>query len=171
MNFFLLFRYEFSLGCKLTRASATLSSSSNWTIKAAMDRTGDVFDQSNNFTFPTSLDIYLDSARTYESKQNTTFSVKQVPYRKKFRRTKVCRKSDLLPKILSAEIFCQLKFEIFRIYIELLKNIFSCKVNGLIRNCRTKLPKSRVGAENFNLFLLFLTLLESEFFLGPGVSH
>lgn len=71
------YRYEFSLGCKLTREAATLSSSSNWTIKAEMDRTGDVFDQSNNFTFPTSLDIYLDSARTYESKQNTTFSVKQ----------------------------------------------------------------------------------------------
>ena len=36
-----------------------------------------------------------------------------------------CQKSDLLPKILSAEIFCQLKFNML--------TFFSCKVYGEIR--------------------------------------
>jgi hypothetical protein len=42
-----------------------------------MDRTGDIIKEGNNFTFPTSLDIFLDPARTLASKQNSTFSVKQ----------------------------------------------------------------------------------------------
>ena len=74
----ILSRYEFVLKCKLSRAASSLSSSSNWTVSAEMDRTGDITKEGQNFTFPTSLDIFIDPARTPASKQNSSFSVKQV---------------------------------------------------------------------------------------------
>jgi hypothetical protein len=70
-------RYEFELKCKLTRAAATLTATSPWTIQSQMDRTGSVSTDEDAYTFPTSLDIYLDAARSTAKKQSSAFSVKQ----------------------------------------------------------------------------------------------
>ena len=67
--------------CQLARSRTTLSAASNWTVdeeKSGMDKVGETIEKSNNFTFPTSLDIFLDTTR--QAKQDGTFSVKQVKF-------------------------------------------------------------------------------------------
>ena len=45
-----------------------------------MDRTGSVSTDEDAYTFPTSLDIYLDAGRSTAKKQSSAFSVKQVRF-------------------------------------------------------------------------------------------
>ena len=85
-----------------------------------------------------------------------------------------CRKFGLMPKILSAEKFCPPNFlsaEMFclllslwlRPYLDILENIIKTRITRkhsfIFR--RTKLPKFRVGAENF----VRRNILSAEFFV------
>ena len=85
-----------------------------------------------------------------------------------------CRKSDWLPKILSAEIFCQQKFKTCQINIISYEKLFSCfnkklKVYDEIRN-RWKIFVGK-NSRNFELVLKILSaeILSDKVGVGPRI--